>query len=321
VSDILPIGVSYGQTLGAENVPGALWQAYTRDLWPADSAKKKLYADANGDGVINSADLLPIGLNYGKRHQVFVKSGLVHNTNDGSIGFGQAVKKGVGHSLIQIPLRLKTLNSVFGIAFSVNYGMESAAISGSLKLTMIDTLGSVLGGELMLTHIFDEQLIADVGLSKTHGSGFVGDGQLALLTLDVPDGSSYWVGITNVVGNDEQGNPVYISGSTYHSSTATAIEEASVPLENALLQNYPNPFNPATTIRFQLAEPSSVSIKVFDLLGREVVALVGGKQPAGRFSIAWDASKVSSGIYYCRMTAQNASGHIFTQTQRMLLVK
>ena len=320
-ADILPIGVNYGQSLGTENVPGVLWQAYNRELWQDDSPKKKIYADANGDGVINSADLLPIGLNYSKRHAVAVKVGLTQGSSDGAIEFGQAVKKGPGQSFIQVPLRLKALKPVYGIAFSVKYGVESASSPGALKLTLIDTMGSVLGGELMMTHIFEDQMVADVGLTKTRGFGFVGEGQLAILTMDVPDGSPYWVDITNVVGNDEKGNPVYIAGSTYHSGTATAIEEAIVPLENALLQNYPNPFNPQTTIRFQLSEAGSVTLKVFDVLGREVVTLLNERRAAGSFSAIWDAGKVPSGIYYCRMTAQNESGHIFTQTQRMLLVK
>jgi hypothetical protein len=178
----------------------------------------------------------------------------------------------------------------------------------------------MLGGGLMMSRISDAEGSAEIGLTKTLGAG-VAQGIVLNLVFDASPKSPLWVEVSDVSGNDEQGNTVHLAGSVFRSDAEGAAGSPGIPADNALMQNYPNPFNPQTTIRFQLSEPSSVSIKVFDLLGREVVSLVGGRQPAGRFSVAWDAGKVSSGIYYCRMTAQNESGHIFTQSQRMLLVK
>ena len=87
------------------------------------------------------------------------------------------------------------------------------------------------------------------------------------------------------------------------------------------MQNYPNPFNPATTINFQLSDVSAVSLKVFDILGREIVTLVNEEKPAGTFMVRWDATGVPSGIYCFQMTARNKSGQVFTQTRRMTIVK
>src|SRR4030042_1940243 len=68
----------------------------------------------------------------------------------------------------------------------------------------------------------------------------------------------------------------------------------------SLSQNYPNPFNPATTINFTLALPSFVSLKVFDLLGKEVAIIVSEEMKAGAYSRQWNAEHLSSGIYfYC----------------------
>jgi len=77
-----------------------------------------------------------------------------------------------------------------------------------------------------------------------------------------------------------------------------------VPKVFALSQNYPNPFNPSTTITFTLAEDSRVSLKVYDIIGREVAMLVNGDMKAGELhSVLFDASKLSSGLYFYRLDA------------------
>jgi hypothetical protein len=87
------------------------------------------------------------------------------------------------------------------------------------------------------------------------------------------------------------------------------------------MQNYPNPFNPTTTIRFQLSDASVISVRMFDILGREVVTLVNEARAAGSYTVRWDATGVPSGIYCCRLTARNQAGQVFTQTRRMTIVK
>jgi hypothetical protein len=70
-----------------------------------------------------------------------------------------------------------------------------------------------------------------------------------------------------------------------------------------LYQNYPNPFNPSTTIVFDIPAKSFVSVKIFDILGKEVTVLVNSELPVGRYSKIWSASGVPSGVYFCRVTA------------------
>ncbi len=91
---------------------------------------------------------------------------------------------------------------------------------------------------------------------------------------------------------------------------------APVPMEFALHTPYPNPFNPTTMIRYDVKEAGLVSLKVFDLLGREVATLVYGTVPAGSHSIEWDAGDLPSGVYLCRMEAQD-----FIQTRKVVLLK
>ncbi len=99
----------------------------------------------------------------------------------------------------------------------------------------------------------------------------------------------------------------------------TSSEGASeLPKVYALAQNYPNPFNPATTIRFQLPKAEQVTLRVFDVLGREVASLLDNTSLAGgEHAVRFDASGLTSGVYLYRLEA----GASFVQTKRMMLVK
>jgi hypothetical protein len=93
-------------------------------------------------------------------------------------------------------------------------------------------------------------------------------------------------------------------------------DEKGLPKEFALSQNYPNPFNPATNVSYQLAARSQVSLKVFDVLGREVATLVNEEKEPGTYSAVWDARNAASGVYFYRLDAGN-----FTSVRKLLLLK
>jgi len=99
------------------------------------------------------------------------------------------------------------------------------------------------------------------------------------------------------------------------------IAEASIlsienPKDFLLSQNFPNPFNPTTSIEYKLAEPNFVSIKVFDALGREVAALVNEFMQPGNYNINFNASILTSGIYFYQLKTSS-----FVQTKKMLVLK
>jgi len=89
-----------------------------------------------------------------------------------------------------------------------------------------------------------------------------------------------------------------------------------VPTSYDLAQNYPNPFNPSTIIRYQLPTAGRVTLKVYDMAGREVATLVNGQQQAGSYEARFDAAGLSSGVYFYQLR----SGE-FTRTNKMVLVK
>jgi hypothetical protein len=102
----------------------------------------------------------------------------------------------------------------------------------------------------------------------------------------------------------------------FASTSAVRKSEGALPKAFYLEQNYPNPFNPSTTIAYALAKPSNVSLKVFDVLGREVATLVSQKQDVGRYELQFSAQNLSSGIYFYQLRADE-----FSQTRKMVLLK
>ncbi len=101
----------------------------------------------------------------------------------------------------------------------------------------------------------------------------------------------------------------------------TAVKDQFLPVDYSLFQNYPNPFNPSTLISYALPQASYVSVKIFDLLGREVKSLVQTEQKAGINSVQWNGennygSKVSSGTYIYMIKAGE-----FSQAKKMILMK
>jgi len=91
---------------------------------------------------------------------------------------------------------------------------------------------------------------------------------------------------------------------------------ATMPHLYSLQQNYPNPFNPVTIIRYALPENNHVTLKLYDVLGREIATLINGDISAGEHQIEWNAGNLPSGIYYYRIQAGN-----FTETKKLLLTK
>ena len=98
--------------------------------------------------------------------------------------------------------------------------------------------------------------------------------------------------------------------------TSVKKNDALLPNDFYIAQNYPNPFNPTTQINYSLGKNTRVELSVHNILGHNVATLVNGYQGGGNYSIVWDASKVSAGVYLYTMKADN-----FVVSKKMLLVK
>jgi hypothetical protein len=99
--------------------------------------------------------------------------------------------------------------------------------------------------------------------------------------------------------------------------TITSINDLkNLPVEFNLSQNYPNPFNPTTTINYSVPKATPVTLKIYDILGREVATLVNEEKPVGNYTINFNAAKLASGTYIYRLTAGT-----FIQVKKMILMK
>jgi hypothetical protein len=104
---------------------------------------------------------------------------------------------------------------------------------------------------------------------------------------------------------------------TSYNSVVTSIDpNINTPERYSLSQNYPNPFNPSTSIAYAIPVKELVRIKIFDMLGKEIAVLVNEVKQAGSYAVNFDASGLSSGIYYYRLESGS-----FTETRKMILVK
>jgi hypothetical protein len=124
-------------------------------------------------------------------------------------------------------------------------------------------------------------------------------------------------------GTSYGGVLAYLAGKIVSVEEGLASHSNNIPNQILLYQNYPNPFNPSTKIQYSIPavetghDPSlHVVLKVFDILGREVATLVNEEKPAGNYEVSFDASKLSSGVYFYKLqTGSNI------QTKKMILLR
>jgi hypothetical protein len=112
---------------------------------------------------------------------------------------------------------------------------------------------------------------------------------------------------------------VDFNGTVHHIDRTAVVQVTAIPkvvYTYKLEQNYPNPFNPTTNIAFSIKEAGFVSLKVYDLLGREVATLVSELRPAGNYTVRFDAAGLGSGVYFYTLSSGG-----FSQTKKMMIVK
>ena len=124
-----------------------------------------------------------------------------------------------------------------------------------------------------------------------------------------------------IIGKINNSNNISYSGFFYlsNSTLITVVDELSIgslPTAFSLEQNYPNPFNPSTTIKFSLPKQSFVTLKVYDILGKEMNELLNDELEPGEYKVNFDAEYLSSGIYLYQLNSKD-----FNQVRKMMLVR
>lgn len=148
------------------------------------------------------------------------------------------------------------------------------------------------------------------------------------LAIDATNNRIYWVDYSynyvRCVNIDGTGEQVISTGHHTLSMIDTDYNPAIVNLENEtnsdfsfnLYQNYPNPFNPSTTIKWQMPKAGFVTLRIYDVLGREVTTLVNDELGTGKHEVIFDASNFCSGVYFYQIKAEG-----YIQTRKMILLK
>ena len=164
------------------------------------------------------------------------------------------------------------------------------------------------------------------GISTSQFFGYEGS---YVVSGTIEPGRGYWVNVK------ETGKLVLSAGSQAQSGTITVIATSELPpgvpedrvqgrvlpTAYALAQNFPNPFNPTTTVQFDLPAASRITVKVYNILGEQVRVLAdNAAYDQGRYELSFDASALSSGVYYYRLDATGATGS-YTQVKKMMLMK
>ncbi|MBK7631732.1 MAG: CotH kinase family protein [Ignavibacteriales bacterium] len=192
---------------------------------------------------------------------------------------------------------------------------DSGGQSGTKPKKEFST-GSVIPSNGFLVIVTDDTSASGFGLSSSgekvwleNSLGLIADSvTFPALTVDqssgrIPDGG-VWQTLDTITRGASNSSPTGIS------------EEPLSITEFKLDQNYPNPFNPTTTISFQLPVSSQVTLKIYDLLGKEIVTLVDEMKNAGSYQFNFDASQLASGMYFYRLDTKN-----FSQVRKMILLK
>jgi photosystem II stability/assembly factor-like uncharacterized protein len=231
---------------------------------------------------------------------------------------------------------LKTFNS--GLLWNVIYidssGGEISKVycsdENTIFVSISDKIYKSVDGGTSWNIIFNNSYVVDFNFPGS-SNGWVSTGSYIYKTLD---GGSTWGQNSFSQSGAPFNSLVFLNtmrGWTSFGSSILYTDNGGItdidelpnvslnPKDFTLFQNYPNPFNPSTTIKFDIPSYlsySNVSLKVYDILGNEIAVLVDGVKPSGSYTVEWDASKFSTGVYFYKLQLSS-----FLSVKKMVLIK
>jgi hypothetical protein len=294
--DVLALA-AYWQSRGPEPIYNSLTFAPREaEEWIPAAAT---YADTDGNGVVNQKDLLPIGLNFGSTVAKRINQPVVDQVIISAMQQGDE---------IEILIRADQTLELRGVAIELT--VEGVAADEWSVIGLSPSEWGNLSTSLLEFDVKRENKY-EAAMSY-RGRRYLSETRdLAILTLRAErnwtvDGIISLNRVT-LSNNETVSKPVMQASLIVQ--TGVSIEEpgTELPIQTRLLPNYPNPFNPATIITFELATTGHTQLEVFDMIGRRVAILLNTPTTAGKHTIRFDASGLSSGVYVYRLTATGES--------------
>lgn len=304
-SDILPLGFFYGETGEPRETAtqGCQWQLNNRIPWDKYRAT---YADCNGDGIVNSEDILCLGYNYNKispaqNSQTSLKSMRIASLQVQCEPGITTLRPGDNFDLV---FSAGNDCDLAGTSFSISWDISQLKVDADNFLVM----GSAWeDNPLVIKKMNAEAGQLEIGISNIKGKPVRSGGELFRLKAKLVKTGFSAPAVSHAVGMDKNGEMVALSVNTTGTATDAATIDGSVPDFTC----YPNPATGIVHLTFQVPGSQTCTLRIYNAQGQEVDRLVDADHPlAGNCSFEWDVARHSKGIYLCKLEMDNK---VFTQ--------
>ncbi len=204
---------------------------------------------------------------------------------------------------------------------SGEYASASAAVGQPIVVTWVDNPNTAVNQFEIRRKVKHNGVVGAEVLLTTLGRGVQSYTDYEYVATDGYTHDLLWYDVRAYYSTEGKYSDPDFTAAFGRIEASTVEDKLVASLSNELpanysISNYPNPFNPATTINYQLPENGFVTLRVYDLLGKEVATLVNENKSAGYHKVTFDASKLTSGVYIYTINANN-----FIQSKKMLLTK
>ena len=252
------------------------------------------------DGTIGFEDLAIFSMGYSKT----ASHSLPDNPNQKPIRFALDNIQKDGNGILRLPVKIYGgVNDLRALSMKIKYGSD-------MEYRGVEMAGEMLEGTKFLIGKSESgKVFMDGAVIGAFESGLSKEGIIAYVLFNEKQSGNHNASIENVIARNSENIDLEVQYDGMNNGVG-------IPTTYSLNQNYPNPFNPVTKIEYALPKDVKVMIKVYDVLGREMQTLVNEVKKAGYYSVEWNGSSLSSGVYFYQIKAGD-----YNAVKKMMLIK